>query len=144
MSKYFIFWTLLLVPFLCSSCGDDDVIRDVDLAQVSLKDGKSLIFGKWFMRESGCFGHNYYLSRISAKGIQTDNDYSQWHAFHATEWTKVSNGIQAKGYRYDEFFKDKVVYDSIVFCKIMNRKLYVDYTPYSTQRITYFTKEKDE
>lgn len=125
MSKYFIFWTFLLVPFLCTSCGDDDAIRDVDLSLVTLEDGKSLIFGNWYAIVSGDFIQydNYYSTTISETGIDVDKT-SPYLSIYVTEWTKVSDGIRASGYRTDWIHKEQ--YEcSVVFQKILDQKLYI-------------------
>lgn len=139
-----IFMLLLVVPFFFASCKDDEVISDADLSLVSLEDGKSLIFGNWYILEPGDIGSdNYYTSEISETGIRPENENLKVYTFVINEWTKVSNGIQAKGYRYSSPYSDKQYEDSIVFYKILNRKLYVRNYVITSVGDVYFTKDKD-
>ena len=138
MSKSAICAMLLIVSFFCASCEDDEVIPDTNLALVTLEDGKSLIFGQWYVYEPGDFGSDhYYPAEISETGIHCEDDVSDLYPFQATEWTKVSTGIQADGYwRWDS---DEQYPASLVFTKILSRKLYI--TIRGNQ--VYFTKDNN-
>lgn len=139
MSKRIILWILLIIPFFCTSCGDEEEILDADLALVSLEDGKSLIFGQWYIFIKADFGTDDYLPcEISTTGVHTEDEELEWMtSFHATKWTKVSKGIQANGY----CFNDSSRKDSIIFYKIMDRKLYVYNYLSGFNHKVYFTKD---